>query len=424
MNQPALVANPDGRLHLFWGVSPPRDTAIYYMELVEGVWSEPVDILLGPSMQTLNSGVSAVLDSRGYLHVTWHAGGLYYSYAPATEAGNPRAWSAPVEIVASVSDGRLFVDSDDRLHVAYVDRQDVTALSYIYCESADCNWTAPSTVATASLGEAVRLPHLWVSSEGVLHAVWGQVQLPDGWPPTGVYYARSFDEGVSWSSPVQLGGEGQGNPAIIGLGENELHLVWLATSPPDGRYHTRSLDGGATWDEVQEFTPRYSGMLVGYVDLVLDSAQQVHLFVEGSNIPMHSVWNGQQWSPFESIGRGESAMAAITHGNMLHFVWLKPSAMYYTYRVIPNAPFVTPAPIQPEADPLIIDTEEVIPTSAPFPLQAESTPAALPAPSLEWASPTTSHPAMPLLFGGGFASLIVGIVVFFAYESRRKGFGR
>ncbi len=422
LNQPALVANPDGRLHLFWGVSPLQDTAIYYMELDAGVWSEPVDILLGPNMQSSNSSVCAVLDSRGYLHVIWRNGGLYYSYAHANDARNPRAWAAPMEIVASVIDARLFVDNNDRLHVVYVDSRDVTALSYMYCESAACNWSAPRSVATASQGEAIRLPHLWVSGAGVLHVAWGQAQLPDGWPPTGVYYARSFDGGLTWSNPVQLGGEGQGNPAIIGLSEDELHLVWLATQ--HGRYHTRSLDGGATWAEVQEFTPVYGGMLVGYVDLILDSAQQIHLFVTSGG-PKHSVWNGRQWSPFEPIGRGESAMAAITQGNMIHFVWLSPTALYYTAKMIPNAPAIAPV-LRPELEQAATMTmEEILSVGTPQPLQSEPAPSLLPSTAAsEFSSSSPSlHLTMPLLFSAGSAGLIVGIVLWI-YGSRRKGLER
>jgi hypothetical protein len=420
LNQPALVANPDGRLHLFWGVSPVQDTAIYYMELADGVWSEPADILLGPNMQTANAEVSAVLDSRGYLHVIWYNNGLYYSYAFAEAAKDPRAWHEPVEIAPSATDGRLFVDGNDRLHVIYVDSQDPTVLSYLYCESAACNWTAPSMVATAGQGEAIRLPNLWISTEGILHAVWGQVQLPDGWPPTGVYYSRSFDDGFTWSQSVQLGGEGQGNPAIIGLGEDELHLIWLATQP--GRYHTRSSDGGATWRGVQQFTPVYGGMLVGHVSLILDSTQQIHLFVGGSGLLLHSIWNGQQWLPFEPIGRGERAVAAITQGNTLHLVWLDPTTMHYTSKVIPNAPVVVFTPI-PEAEQLL-STQEAMLVEPPQPLQAGPTPVRLPPEALELPSVSqTPHLVMPLLFSLGSAGLLAG-VVFWAYWSRRKGLRR
>lgn len=418
VNQPALVANPDGRLHLFWGVTPLEDSAIYYMELVDGVWSDPVDILLGPNLQMHNFGASAVMDSRGYLHIIWNNGGLYYSSAQAIEAGDPRAWADPVEIVALANDGRLFVDSNDRLHVVYVSSQDVTTLSYINCESAACSWTAPSIVTLASQGEAVRLPHLWVSAEGVLHATWGQVQLPDGWPPTGVYYARSLDDGATWSQSVQLGGEGQGNPAIIGLEEDELHLVWLATHP--GRYHTRSLDGGITWASSQEFTPVYSGMLVGYVDLVLDSAQQIHLFVEGSNIPMHSVWDGRQWSSFESIGRGESAMAAITHGNLLHFVWLNPATMYYASHVIPNAPVIALAEL-PGVEPPVNSAE--ISLTTPLLATESPTPSLMFSRTLELPSNRSARSTTPILWGLGSVFLIIGIV-FFIYLSRHRLFQR
>jgi len=416
LNQPALVANPDGRLHLFWGITPLQNTAIYYMELSEGTWSEPVDILLGPDIQRHNSAASAVLDSRGYLHIIWHSGGLYYSYVHAHDARDPRAWAVPVEVVPAVGDSRLFIDANDILHIVYTSAPDFTVLSYIYCESALCNWAAPNTVAVAGQGEAVRLPHLWVSAEGALHAAWGQVQLPDGWPPTGVYYAHSFDQGTSWSIPIQLGGAGQGNPAIIGLGEEELHLVWLATQP--GRYYTRSLDAGVTWAAPEEFAPVYGGMLVGYVDLLLDSAQQIHLFVEGSAIPMHSVWDGRQWSSFEPIGRGESAVAAITQGNLLHFVWLNPATMHYTSRVISNAPAVALSEL-PGVEPPIHSEET--PLTTPLLPTEEPTPSLISSHTLELPAHRSAHSTVPVLWGFGSAFLIIGIV-FFIYLSRDKSF--
>jgi len=422
LGQPVMVPNPDGRLHLFWTVTPIEDTAVYYMELDDGVWSDPVDILLGPNVNAPNAYVSVVLDSKGFLHLIWRNGSLYYSYARADSAGNPHAWATPIEIVSGVVDSRLFIDANNKLHIVYTRSTDVTTLSYIYCDSAACNWTTPIGIATTVQGEAIRYPYLWISPAGVLHAVWGQVELPDGWPPTGVYYARSLDQGDTWSVPIQLGGEGQGNPAIVGLGEDELHLVWLATQP--GRYHTRSLDGGVTWAPPEEFTPVYGGLIVGHVNLSIDSAQQIHLFVEGSAMPMHSVWDGWQWSPFEPIGQGESAMAAITQGNIIHFAWLNPATLHYTAKMIPNAPAIAPV-LRPESE-QAAKMEETLFVGTPQPLQSEPAPSLLPSTAAsEFSSSSSSsssslHPIIPLLFSAGSAGLIVGIVLWI-YGSRRKG---
>jgi hypothetical protein len=217
---------------------------------------------------------------------------------------------------------------------------------------------------------------------------------------------------------MQLGGEGQGNPALMGIDEEEIHAVWLATG--EGRYYTHSLDAGNSWASPSEFTPKYSGMLVGYVNLVVDSADQIHLFVEGSAEPMHSVWNGRQWSPFEPVGHGESAMAAITQGDHLHFVWLNPATMHYASRIIQNAPAVPTIPILDTVEPNALRNEDL---SEKLPPPQGNSTLVLTVDNQSHlhsvASPQTSKLIIPLLWSTGATGLVAGIAIWL-YRTRRN----
>jgi len=115
-------------------------------------------------------------------------------------------------------------------------------------------------------------PALAVSADGAWHAAW----MTGGEARQGLFYARSTDEGRSFSTPQPVGdAERQaGRPSLLAQGAS----VWLAWKEFDGeRILARvrhSSDGGRTWSP-----DRTVGAVQGYADrpLLVGDGERVYL---------------------------------------------------------------------------------------------------------------------------------------------------
>lgn len=388
INRPTIIADSAGGLHLFWAiVSPPEESAIFYMYGDGQTWSNPVDILVGPNRTQTNSNASVALDSQGFLHVIWQNSGLYYSRAHLSQAGTALGWSTPELIAPSSLFNALFVDHDGMLHVAFTTGDASNDVFYTRLDRDMPRWSDPIQVSQTDNDQATGNPAILVTPDGALHIAWGSFQKPQGWPPTGTFYARSLDNGESWQDVVQLGADSQGVPALFGL-NTSLHLVWLRSLP--GRFYSISDDNGATWRPVQPLTPEVSGLLVGSPQFSLDSAEQLHLCMGGAyggldDVILCSQWSEDSWQPLarvtNSVEGGESSPGlAITGGNRLHLVWFRygTNDIIYTYRDTraPAVPLaaqaalepILPLPVSPTPTTVVAPTATPakIPTTAPF----------------------------------------------------------
>ena len=102
---PYLIADQNNTVHAFvsqWvGQENPSLAVVYRDWSLNNGWSPPVDILLSPDRQARLTGV--LLDQTGEMHLIFYggdqAGGdIYYSHAPAVNAGQVNAWSLPVSV--------------------------------------------------------------------------------------------------------------------------------------------------------------------------------------------------------------------------------------------------------------------------------------------------------------------------------------
>jgi hypothetical protein len=92
-------------------------------------------------------------------------------------------------------------------------------------------------------------PSIAVSGSGKLHVAW----YTQGSKRSGVFYANSSNQGLSYSQPARIGAEGANisRPYLLALGQN----VWLVWKEFDGAYSLvymkQSADDGKTWSAPQ-----------------------------------------------------------------------------------------------------------------------------------------------------------------------------
>jgi hypothetical protein len=94
-------------------------------------------------------------------------------------------------------------------------------------------------------------PSLSIADDGTYHLVWFTGSGPDG---PGSFYARSTDQGRSFSAPVRLGTEESfGHPFVLSAGRHVL-AVWKDRASPGSTAirGVESSDGGLTWTPSRE----------------------------------------------------------------------------------------------------------------------------------------------------------------------------
>ena len=151
-------------------------------------------------------------------------------------------------------------------------------------------YAAHSTDGGVTWGAGVRVNHdsteVWRSSPdialnaaGVLHAVWGDSR--EG--TSDVYYARSTDQGQTWSTEIRINDVATGsqsNPAIAVSGD-QVCVAWQddrTTAWNPDIYVDCSSDGGLAWGVDSRASDGVAGTYDHYVpDIAIGSSSRVHV---------------------------------------------------------------------------------------------------------------------------------------------------
>lgn len=372
ITQTALVADGTGRAHLFFVNQPAAgDRRSVDYTLWDGTgWSEPVDIIVDPRGND-PTFIRVAINPNQIVHMVWASGSTFlHTAAPLREVSSARAWSTPVAITIGFQDGDLIAAPDGALYFAYAGLPDQGVVQVVKSMDGGLQWSEPIQIAAVNRTYAApNNVRLAIDGSGHLHAVWTEYTLPQGWPPTGSFYARSDDGGETWSHPLQVAGESHGQIGVGTVGDQEIHLVWRSTIGGDGTFHQLSTDGGETWSVPGRADDR--GGFSGLPTFAEDSNGQLH-YVIGRTF--YAMWDDRGLSPYQDlrvgsvstgISDGEGAMLAITRGNRLHVVFeTDHKYLWYTSNLLDLPPLPSIAPTLP-------------PTARTAPALSISTPTAL-----------------------------------------------
>lgn len=445
-NSPDVVADSSGAVHVFWGSYGGDDgpAAIYYRRLQDGVWSDPVDIIVGPDVQQAVLPQAAV-DAQGWLHLVWDSNGVFYSRAPVAKAGSAWVWSPPIRLSeAQATTPQIIVDDEGRLHVVYVDISVSPYVRYTASEDGGVNWTTPAAVSAPQNTAYALNARLLVDHQRTLHMVWSE--SIEAFPPSGIYYARSTDLGQTWSAPLELAAGGYSWTSIGLDGAGALHVFWTGTGEWVGKYHTWSEDSGLSWRPFERLWPGTGGML-GFADMVVDSAGALHLvsaagsgtfFPVGTNGEiLHATWVGDRWSaPYhislpvmDTKHEHSFPQISIGRGNTIHLVWgmldhARRNQGRYEYVWYTTARLTTPElPSMPVPEPrpmLAIGTGPGPTAASPQGAAAPATIAPARPVALADSAPATAPPLAPVALAMASALALVLFVVLRQLMVRRS----
>lgn len=331
---PAMAADPAGGVHMLWTEEDQGGAnAILYSYLINGIWSVPNDILINEALTSFDLP-GLVCDSQGYLHTAYKAAGITYSSAYAPLAGSASQWKAAVVLAPSMNHltkPHLIVGSDDSLHLVYaIQIGSYSGIYYLQSTDSGKNWS--TTLPVYENYNQIRMvdqPGITIDPNGKLHVVWTEYNYPETFPPLGIRYSSSVD-GKFWEPPVSLADGPYMDPAIIALGDQEIHVVWSGTDIDRYKFHRYSKDSGESWLGI--WRNEESGGLTGLPGLAIDSQGVLYWFHIGTALKLdrqdwlfentftNGIWSNSRTIFVDAVAEQntKNVTAIISLGNQLH----------------------------------------------------------------------------------------------------------
>jgi hypothetical protein len=447
-----LAADSEGRIHAIWtktdgnAANGDPQTSIYYSLWDGNYWTQPSVILEPPFGKVVD--LATFVDGRGRLFVVWNggkSGEVYLSWANAGLARSNSEWVEPQQLPSPnphTSSPNVIIEPTGTISIAYSIRLNEDRGIYLI-QSADGGetWSDPIQIfnGVAAQWEMIDDPQLTYTADGNLHILWRRYSLPPDEVSEGLYYARSEDDGKTWSDPQEVVGTPIIWSQIRGAGEEVVHRVWQETKNDLSIvWFEISLDNGLTWSRPTNIATFSQGQ--SSASLEADSQEQLHLLqfseeVGGDLNLLEWTWDREAWRQGERINLGpgkidnNSAMASVlTPQGFLGVLLPKTSSenqnlldgeLIFTGRsldLLPVSPIpqTTPAPIpEPTAtiqvvqdsEPELIVTQELVARNdIDSDRQAES----------------SKIPASSLIGGVATVSLVMIVLISVGVRSRKK----
>jgi len=221
--------------------------------------------------------VVAVDDSTGDLYIAWSSfrigvvtGGCQLMVIKSTDGG--ATWSSPVAVAGSLTSGdnwgvSIVVDQNSTVHVGWPEGS-MNAIRYARSTDGGATWSQPVEIASivyqpsplppthfrTPMQTQMAIDRSDTENRGSLYLVWVDYASGD----TDVYLASSHDAGATWSDPVRVNNDTEGNgidqffAAVTVTDEGWVHVGFYdRRSDPENRmleyWWAISFDGGASF---------------------------------------------------------------------------------------------------------------------------------------------------------------------------------
>jgi hypothetical protein len=172
-------------------------------------------------------------------------------------------------------------------------------------------------------------PAVAYDGDGTIHVVW-----IDGYSALYVYYSKSYNNGATWSTPIQIG---QGyHPQISIDGNNNIHVVWTYNYTNYNINYCRSTNGGASFE-----SPVNLGGMGGacqWADITTDLSTSPYVYTVWADLGnLHyrrSTNAGGSWEDeviLDSSGTAVGVKSCIeTEGtSLVHILYIRNSGLQY-----------------------------------------------------------------------------------------------
>ncbi|RPI81549.1 MAG: exo-alpha-sialidase [Chloroflexi bacterium] len=283
-------------------------TLVQYARFDGSTWTSPIDIFITSSFQNIGS-VSPALGPDGMLYIVWTHPLLRTSYlmsAPAHKATSANNWSKPAQLKLPAKDALLQIDQAGVFHIFYSIIEQEPGVYYIRSEDEGITWTSPLWLDRDILQiHAPSSLNFELDGKGGLHAAWSYDTIYDlggDW----VRYAHSLDGGLTWEKPITYDRTEVGNDVltfaspVMAVNGETVHIIWASGDPPR-RNHIMSTDSGTTWSPAERIFGQLEGQ--AFDGLTFDGNGRLHYFgqIRFPRAIYHSIWVNNRWSTPEIV---------------------------------------------------------------------------------------------------------------------------
>ncbi len=311
------VADTVGNIHTLWVEVPDGSVGdkpfIQYTRWDGSSWSAPDTVIR--NLDHKPEQMSLHLDAKDRLLLTWvdsSTGDVLFSWSNLQQAGFPSGWevSTIVPTPSRLIDAPdVAADSTGRIVIAYtVSLNEDRGVYVVQSTDNGATWSPiiKAFDGVAAQWEFVESPKIAIGGDGTLHLLFTRRSTWSS-DPSGLYYSRSQDGGVTWS-PAQMVSEGVITwSALVAFGNGTLHRLWQEN---DGLVIANlsqvSRDNGVSWGRKLDVTgvsdspsqialaQSASGQmtfvqLTRKEDLAAPSLQKLSV--------QDAVWDGTNWNP-------------------------------------------------------------------------------------------------------------------------------
>lgn len=246
----------------------------------------------------IDNVINVVWDARINLAPQWHSVRFSRSNGGST-------WTIPVNVSGVNDVSRYSAIAIDSLNNIYVVWREFLSppLEIYFSRSTDfgVNWSA-SVLISNSITTGHQHPRIAADNAGNIYVIWRSYDNEITYPYN-VYFNKSDDYGITWSTAYKI--TNNGNSAASGIdvdSSGNIHVTYVDNSFTVPRVcYIRSTDQGVTWSTPNDISNHSLGAGGGRIEI--DSADNINVvWIEDDDVPGRDIYfcrsidGGQNWS--------------------------------------------------------------------------------------------------------------------------------
>jgi hypothetical protein len=235
------VVGPQGQLYLTWTEQVDQPCEIYFIASLDGVnFQAPLRLT---NTDVCNDNPTPVLDAAGNLDLAWETGFANVYFTRSTDQG--QTFSTPASIIPSldISNGQQFVvGANGEIDLVFDGVPNFPASpapSQVYfTQSLDqgVTWSTPVNLALPNPVQSftgAQDPHVGVDANGKITVAWDDDTNGTFSGDYDLYIRTSSDDGKTWSSPTDISNTTnavESEPTVLVTPNGVRYIVWYDVS--------------------------------------------------------------------------------------------------------------------------------------------------------------------------------------------------